>query len=81
MTTLVEATISFRFRRPAFFSTCSDATMSFRLVFVMVRATDLMALFILSVARFAALSSNAILKGIAAGAAAAIFPIKRPLID
>jgi hypothetical protein len=51
--------------------------MSLRLVFVIVRATDLIARLIFSVARFAAQSSKAILKGIVAGAAAIIFPTRR----
>ena len=81
ITAVCDATISFRFRRPAFSRTHFVDTISFRLVFVMVRATDLIARLIFSVARLAARSSKAILKGIAAGAAAIIFPITRPFAN
>ena len=80
ITTLVDATISFRLRRPDFCNTFSEDTMSFKLVFVIVLAADFMALLIFSLARFDALSSYAILKGIAAGAAAAILPIRIPFV-
>ena len=52
-----DATISFRFQRPAFSKTSFDDTLSLRAVFVMVRATDLIERLMLSVARFAARSS------------------------
>ena len=61
-----EATISFKGRRPAFFNTSSEDTLSLRAVFVIVLATDLINRFMFSVARFAARSSWANLKGIAA---------------
>ena len=75
-----EATISFRVQRPAFSKTNED-TSSLRLVFVIVRATDLINQLMFSVARFAARSSCSILKGIAAGAAARIFPMTRPFAN
>ena len=64
VTAVCEATISFRLRRPAFSRIHFVEIMSFRLVFVIVRATDLIARLIFSVARFTAQSSKAILKGI-----------------
>ena len=78
MKAVCEATISFSVRRPAFSNTNFEDTLSLRLVLVIVRANDLMERFMVSVARFAARSSCAILNGIAAGAAARIFPITRP---
>ena len=63
-----EATISFKVRRPAFSRTDFEDTLSLREVFVIVRATDLIDRLMFSVARFAARSSWANLKGIAAGA-------------
>ena len=76
-----EATISFRVRRPAFSKTDFEDTLSLRLVFVMVQATDLIDRLMFSVAKFAARSSCSILKGIAAGAAARIFPMTRPFAN
>ena len=69
MRAVCEATISFRFRRPAFSRMDFEDTLSLRAVFVIVRATDLIDRLMFSVAKFAARSSWANLKGIAAGAA------------
>ena len=81
MKAVCEATISFRVRRPAFSRTDFDDTLSLRAVFVIVRATDLIDRLMFSVARFAARSSCTNLKGIAAGAAARIFPMTRPFAN
>ncbi len=76
-----DATIPFRVRRPAFSKTDFEDTLSLRAVFVMVLATYLINQLMFSVARFAARSSCAILKGIAAGAAARIFPMTSPFAN
>ena len=55
--TVCEAFISFRVQRPAFSNTGFEDTLSLRLVFVIVQATDLIDRLMFSVARFAARSS------------------------
>ena len=75
-TAIAEAAASFRQRILALERITSERILSESLVFVMVRAVALMALFISSVLIFEPLSSMFSLIGIVAGAAARIFPIK-----
>ena len=73
------AVTSFRQRKPAFERTTSDCTLSESFVRVIVRAAAWIDLLISSVRVIDPLSSESILIGIAAGAAAFILPINIPL--
>ena len=75
-----QATSSFRHVSPAFMRTISVLILSFNRTRAMVQAALHIAQSMLSVNVFAPLSSWFILKGIAAGAAAMILPIRSPLV-
>ena len=72
ITPMIEATASFKQRRPAFQRVVSDLTLSESLHFVIVLATYLMVLLISSVMQIKDLSSFSSLMGMVAGAAARI---------
>ena len=81
ITAMIEATASFKQRKPAFQRVVSDRTLSDSLHFVIVLATYLMDLLISSVMQIKDRSSFSSLIGIVAGAAARILPIKRPFAN
>ena len=78
---VIEATASLRHLRFAFLKTSSEQILSDNLVFVIVRAEDLMALFISSMTTTFCLSSLVILSGMVIGQAANILPINKPFVN
>ena len=74
----IEATASFKHLRLAFRRTSTEDTLSESLVRVMVRAVDLIALFISSVILMHDLSSLVSLNGIVTAHEDRIFPISNP---